>query len=418
MPTSTTRGAGYGVPHRTLREYLAACGLVRACEAAGWPEAPPPALANILAAAKAEPGTWAETLALVTARAGALHPERLDRLLGWIVTVGDGDVAWRAFVETTRLSEAATRALWRLGRGKGEGQRRGEERSDLLRRLPRLLGGIAAARLIADLAHESTHGSDLWWARHLLAELTQDPGQPVALRDEARVLAEGVMANHRPEARREVLRLIEAKGWWKPIPAGRFRMGSTPETDPDRYDDEGPQHEVEITRGFDLLAVPVTNVLYELFDPGHRADRDAFKGYGGGLLVEAQDDVPVYNVSRYEVDAFAAWLGCRLPSEVEWEYACRAGTQTRFWSGSKNQDLYDVGWVSKNSGRYPHPVATPPKAGGPPHPWGLHDLHGNVWEWCSDPWESNYDRWKGGRRHDPAEASGTCLLYTSDAADE
>ena len=173
-------------------------------------------------------------------------------------------------------------------------------------------------------------------------------------------------------------------------------MGSTPETDPDRDDDEGPQHEVEITCGFKLLAVPVTNALYELFDPGHRADRDDFKRYGEGLAAEVQDEVPVYNVSWYEAAAFATWLGCRLPSETEWEYACRGGTTTRFWSGAKDQDLFDVGWVTKNSKGHPHPVATPPKKGGPQHPWGLHDLHGNVWEWCADPGIGDYEGRKSG----------------------
>ena len=164
-----------------------------------------------------------------------------------------------------------------------------------------------------------------------------------------------------------------AKGWWKAIPAGRFRMGSTPETDQDYTDCEGPQHEVQIVRGFDLLAVPVTNALYELFDHGHRADRDDFQAYGEGLAVEAQSEVPVYNLSWYEACAFATWLGCRLPSETEWEYACRGGTTTRFWSGPKEQDLLDVGWMLNNSGRHPHPVATPPTERGAQHPWGLHD---------------------------------------------
>ena len=139
-----------------------------------------------------------------------------------------------------------------------------------------------------------------------------------------------------------------------------------------------------ITRGFDLLAVPVTNALYELFDHGHWADRDDFQAYGEGLAVEAQSEVPVYNLSWYEACAFATWLGCRLPSETEWEYACRGGTTTRFWSGPKEQDLLDVGWMLNNSGRHPHPVATPPTERGAQHPWGLHDLHGNVWEWCQD----------------------------------
>ena len=183
---------------------------------------------------------------------------------------------------------------------------------------------------------------------------------------------------------------IEAKGWWKAIPAGRFLMGSTKKTDPDRDDDEGPQHQVEITCGFKLLAVPVTNALYELFDPGHVQDKANF---GGILPFTEQEQVPVYNVSWYDASAFACWLGCRLPSETEWEYACRGGQAkpTRFWSGSKDQDLFDVGWVDTNSGGHPYPVATPPKKGGPQHPWGLHDLHGNVWEWCADPW----DPWTG-----------------------
>ena len=103
-----------------------------------------------------------------------------------------------------------------------------------------------------------------------------------------------------------------------------------------------------------------------------------------------QAQVPVYKVSWYEASAFACWLGCRLPSETEWEFACRGGRSTRFWSGSKDQDLFDVGWVGKNSGGHPHPVATPPTPRGHQHPWGMHDLLGNVWEWCVDPWFGSY----------------------------
>ena len=114
--------------------------------------------------------------------------------------------------------------------------------------------------------------------------------------------------------------------------------------------------------------------MYRLFDPQHDAARDTF---GGKLPTKAQDEVPVYNVSWYAAVIFSEWVGARLPIEEEWEYACRAGTTTRFWSGDTDDDLAQVGWTIQNSNGHPHPVARKPS-----NAWGLHDVHGNIWEWC------------------------------------
>ncbi|MCA8950631.1 MAG: SUMF1/EgtB/PvdO family nonheme iron enzyme [Planctomycetes bacterium] len=155
------------------------------------------------------------------------------------------------------------------------------------------------------------------------------------------------------------------------IPAGTFAMGS-PEDEDGRWDAEGPVHEVDVP-AFELATTPVRVRDFARFDRS-RPERDD------------RGEHPVAEVSWWDAYLFCTWLGARLPSEAEWEYACRAGTQTRFWSGDAVEDLTRVGWFDANSGPDTHPVTQKPV-----NPLGLFDMHGNVWEWCRDEWHQSYE---------------------------
>lgn len=105
------------------------------------------------------------------------------------------------------------------------------------------------------------------------------------------------------------------------------------------------------------------------------------------------DNLPVENVSWNDAQDFVKKLNekegtdkYRLPSEAEWEYAARAWTTTRYSFGNDDSDLGDYAWYNYNSGRKTHPVGQKQ-----PNPWGLYDMHGNVWEWVQDEWHSDYD---------------------------
>src|SRR6185295_795560 len=76
----------------------------------------------------------------------------------------------------------------------------------------------------------------------------------------------------------------------------------------------------------------------------------------------------------------------KLPTEAQWEYACRAGTRTRFYSGNHDNDLWSVGWADKNAGKSSHPVGEKPK-----NAFGLYDMHGNVWQFCLDAYTEHYE---------------------------
>ena len=159
------------------------------------------------------------------------------------------------------------------------------------------------------------------------------------------------------------------------IPAGKFTMGS-PETEKDRIDWE-THHEVTINQPFYMGKYDVTQEQYE-----------AVVGNNPSLFKGPKN--PVENVSWDDAQEFCAKLSkktgnaARLPTEAEWEYACRAGTTTRFYSGDADSALDGVAWYTGNSNQTTHTVGMKQA-----NAWGLYDMHGNVWEWCED-WYGEY----------------------------
>lgn len=174
------------------------------------------------------------------------------------------------------------------------------------------------------------------------------------------------------------------------IPAGSFYMGS----DGLGEDfDEAPIHQVIISRPFRMGITEITNAQYESFRPEHRA----LRGKNG---VSLEDDEAVVNVSYSDAVAFCEWLSrkegknYRLPTEAEWEYACRAGTYTLFSTGDGLPAVYHR---NQKVVRDFDPVSLK-VAQTPPNTFGLYDMHGNVEEWCLD-WYAPYSAEK---QKDPA----------------
>ncbi|MBW2060592.1 MAG: formylglycine-generating enzyme family protein [Deltaproteobacteria bacterium] len=180
------------------------------------------------------------------------------------------------------------------------------------------------------------------------------------------------------------------------MPLGRFIMGSPP-TEIGRSDGEY-QHEVILIKGFFIQTTEVTQKQWNTL---MAKNPSRFTG----------DDRPVEQVAWLDCQAFIKALNrieghdrYRLPTEAEWEYACRAGTTTAFAFGDLTTtgrgydlNLDRIGWYAGNSSASTHPVAQKE-----PNAWGLYDMHGNVWEWCQDRYERWYGKFTTGAVTDPA----------------
>lgn len=183
------------------------------------------------------------------------------------------------------------------------------------------------------------------------------------------------------------------------IPAGVFEMGSQDKEFGHRSD-EGPVHYQQVTEAFAMSVHPVTADEFALFerDTGWRWRDD---------LITSEGDHPVINIRHPEAEAYCRWLReqtghyYRLPSEAEWEYACRAGTTTPFAFG-ENVSCRDIHFKAtfpyeeaRAKKRWFLPKCAPvaqtlPVGGYRPNLWGLHDMHGNVWEFTADNWRHSH----------------------------
>jgi len=146
---------------------------------------------------------------------------------------------------------------------------------------------------------------------------------------------------------------------------------------------------VQLTRPFYLGTFPVTQAQFEAWTAAEKIEHENdFKEH---------PDHPAENMDWWQANAFCAWLtrvvkeeiptgwmAC-LPTEAEWEYACRAGTETEYYTGDGEVALGEAGWYDGNSEESTHPVGA--KA---PNEFGLYDMHGNVWEWCRDWYLATY----------------------------
>lgn len=316
---------------------------------------------------------WAEPYALLAGR--VKDPDALVKAL-----VGaNRELGLRALATAQGLREETVAEVLELSE-------EWKERSKVYPQIPELVGdGERALKLLNRLRRTTRNGNDLFFLDLAVREVGKRWPDHARGAEDLR----GCLFNHIPAPPDEDLfRWVETPkdgrvGLWREVPEGKFWMGRPKEEEGD--DDELPRHEVTFTEGFKIAAVPVTNAQFRAFDPGHRWMT------WESVSEEELAHHPVVEVTWYQAVSFCRWLsatfpelrGARLPTEEEWEYACRAGRETAYWKGNGEKSLAKVGWFSGNSGGRTHRVGELEA-----NEWGLYDVHGNVWEWNLDKWDS------------------------------
>lgn len=217
-----------------------------------------------------------------------------------------------------------------------------------------------------------------------------------------------------------------------PIPSGTFKLGS-PAGEAKRSDDEGPQVEVKLAPfwmgkcevtwdeyeefmfNLDIERRKATKLMPNELDKIADTLSRPTKPYTDMTFGLGKEGNPVISMTQHAARKYCEWLSAktgryyRLPTEAEWEYACRAGTTTAYHFGDDPSKLGEYAWYFKNSGEKPNPVGKKK-----PNPWGLYDMHGNVAEWTADGYDAKwYDSLAGKTALNPlnvAKATEPCVV--------
>jgi formylglycine-generating enzyme required for sulfatase activity len=239
--------------------------------------------------------------------------------------------------------------------------------------------------------------------------------EPAAVADPKQVADAAATTQAEMKPYTDVIANTTAQFKMVPIPGGKFLMGS-PDKESGRTEEEGPQHEVEI-EPFWMGAHEVTWNEYEIWtfnldiqrrkvnnEPISDLDKlaDAVtrptKPYTDMSFGMGKEGFPAISMTQLAAKTYCKWLSAktgryyRLPTEAEWEYACRAGTKTAYSFGDDPAHLSEYAWHADNSNEAYHKIGTKL-----PNPWGLYDMHGNVCEWTLDQFTSDFYQKSAGK---------------------